>query len=52
MTTFSVHQWSDLRAGLREMRRVTRGPIVILTGDPDRLPRILAQRLRAGGDRD
>jgi SAM-dependent methyltransferase len=37
MTTFSVHQWSDLRAGLREVRRVTRGPVVILTGDPDRL---------------
>src|SRR5690606_25405256 len=31
MTTFSVHQWTDLRAGLREMRRVTRGPVVILT---------------------
>jgi SAM-dependent methyltransferase len=39
MTTFSVHQWSDLRAGLREMRRVTRGPIVFLTGDPDLLRR-------------
>jgi SAM-dependent methyltransferase len=34
MTTFSVHQWSDLEAGLREMRRVTRGPVVILTCDP------------------
>ena len=39
MTTFSVHQWSDLGAGLREVRRVTRGPVVILTGDPDRLDR-------------
>lgn len=39
MTTFSVHQWSDLRAGLREMRRVTRGPVLILTGDPQRLRR-------------
>src|SRR6201992_739460 len=37
MTTFSVHQWGDLRAGLREVRRVTRGPVVILTGDPERL---------------
>ena len=35
MTTFSVHQWGDLRAGLRELRRVTRGPVVILTCDPD-----------------
>lgn len=34
MTTFSVHQWSDLEAGLREMRRVARGPVVVLTCDP------------------
>jgi hypothetical protein len=34
MATFTVHQWSDLRAGLTEMRRVTTGPIVILTCDP------------------
>lgn len=39
MTTFSVHQCGDLRAGLREMRRVTRGPIVILTCDPALLDR-------------
>jgi len=39
MTTFSVHQWGDPRAGLREVRRVTRGPVVILTGDPGRLRR-------------
>jgi SAM-dependent methyltransferase len=39
MTTFSVHQWRDLRAGLREIRRVTRGPVVILTCDPERLRR-------------
>ncbi|GGJ90822.1 hypothetical protein GCM10011583_22810 [Streptomyces camponoticapitis] len=35
MTTFSIHQWSDFEAGLREMRRVARGPVVILTCDPD-----------------
>jgi hypothetical protein len=35
MTTFSVHQGGDLHAGLREMRRVTRGPIVILTCNPE-----------------
>ncbi len=34
MATFSVHQWQDVEAGLREMRRVTRGPVVILTCDP------------------
>lgn len=39
MTTFSVHQWGDLAAGLTEMRRVTRGPVVILTCDPDLVDR-------------
>lgn len=39
MTTFSVHQWGDLAAGLAEIRRVARGPVVILTCDPDRLER-------------
>ncbi|MFB6522786.1 class I SAM-dependent methyltransferase [Streptomyces sp. NPDC056401] len=34
MTLFSVHQWSDVAAGLREMRRVTHGPVVVLTCDP------------------
>lgn len=35
MATFTVHQWQDLDAGLREMRRVTRGPVVILSCDPE-----------------
>ncbi|WP_446664451.1 class I SAM-dependent methyltransferase [Flexivirga sp. B27] len=39
MTTFSIHQWSDLAAGLRELRRVTTGPIVIMTCDPELLDR-------------
>lgn len=39
MATFTVHQWHDLVAGLREMRRVTRGPIIIMTCDPDALDR-------------
>ncbi|WP_406101080.1 hypothetical protein OG698_02245 [Streptomyces sp. NBC_01003] len=37
MTLFSVHQWSDVEAGLREMRRVTHGPVVVLTCDPARV---------------
>ncbi len=37
MGTFTVHQWPDLAAGLAEVRRVTRGPIVLLTCDPDAL---------------
>ena len=39
MATFTVHQWSDLRRGLSEMRRVTRGPVVVLTCDPDLVDR-------------
>jgi SAM-dependent methyltransferase len=44
MTTFSVHQWPDLAAGLREMRRVTRGPMAIISGDPDALDRFWLAR--------
>jgi hypothetical protein len=39
MATFTVHQWSDLKAGLFEMRRVTRGPVVVLSCDPLELER-------------
>jgi SAM-dependent methyltransferase len=35
MATFTIHQWSDLKAGIAEMRRVTRGPIIFLSCDPD-----------------
>ena len=34
LASFTVHQWKDLGRGLAEVRRVTRGPIVILTFDP------------------
>lgn len=55
MTTFSVHQWSDPAAGLREMRRVARGPVVVLTADPalldrfwlaDHAPQVIAAEAR------
>jgi len=39
MATFTVHQWSNLKRGLSEMRRVTRGPVLILSCDPDLLER-------------
>jgi SAM-dependent methyltransferase len=39
MATFTVHQWADLGAGLREMRRVTRGPVVVMSCAPDELDR-------------
>jgi SAM-dependent methyltransferase len=34
MATFTVHQWGELERGLSEMRRVTRGPVIVLTCDP------------------
>lgn len=34
----TIHHWPDKAAGLAEMRRVTRGPIVILTFDPKHRP--------------
>ncbi|MCU1508340.1 MAG: Ubiquinone biosynthesis protein [Glaciihabitans sp.] len=34
MASVTVHQWPDLERGLGEMRRVTRGPVVIMTFDP------------------
>jgi hypothetical protein len=39
MATVTVHQWADTTRGLRELRRVARGPVVVLTFDPDELER-------------
>ena len=39
MALVTVHQWRNLDQGLRELRRVTRGPIVVLTFDGDALDR-------------
>jgi SAM-dependent methyltransferase len=55
MATSTVHQWPDLAKGLREMRRVTRGPVVVFTSDPrllqafwlnDYAPEVLANEAR------
>jgi SAM-dependent methyltransferase len=35
MALVTVHQWRDLDQGLQELRRVTRGPIIVLTFDGD-----------------
>lgn len=39
MATITLHQWIDLPAAARELRRVTRGPIVLLALDPQALLR-------------
>ena len=35
MAVLTIHHWSDWRAGVLEMRRVARGPVVILMWDSD-----------------
>lgn len=35
LAIFTVHHWRDLERGLREMRRVTRSTVVIMTADID-----------------
>jgi SAM-dependent methyltransferase len=40
MAMYTVHQWADLDAGLAELRRVTRGPVVIMAGDADAFDRL------------
>ncbi len=50
MAVLTVHHWSDQARGMAEMRRVSRGPIVLLTYDPafrgfwltDYLPELIA----------
>jgi SAM-dependent methyltransferase len=38
MAILTIHHWPDKEAGLREVRRVTRGGIVLLTFDPSVRP--------------
>ena len=38
MAILTIHHWPDKERGLREMRRVTRGRIVLLTFDPSHRP--------------
>lgn len=49
MAVLTVHHWPDKAAGLAEMRRVARGPVVVVTYDPaarpwltDYLPELVA----------
>lgn len=37
MAVITVHHWQDPDAGLREMRRVSRGPVAVLTFDAEAL---------------
>ncbi|ADG73254.1 Methyltransferase type 11 [Cellulomonas flavigena DSM 20109] len=39
MAMVTIHQWPDVDRGLRELRRVSRGPVVVLTHDAPALRR-------------
>jgi hypothetical protein len=39
MAVWTVHQWPDLKAGLAELRRVARGPVLVAAGDGPSLSR-------------
>ena len=49
MALVTVHQWSDLAAGLKEMRRVARGPVLVMTSDPPALRRFWLSRYAPEG---
>jgi hypothetical protein len=40
MAIVTIHQWADWRAGLAELLRVSRGPVVLLTFDGQALDRL------------
>jgi len=37
MAMVTVHHWPDIDKGLKEVKRVTKGPVIIMTFDPDAL---------------
>lgn len=37
MAMVTVHHWPDIDKGLKELRRVTQGPVIVMTFDPDAL---------------
>lgn len=37
MALITVHHWPDIEQGLQELRRVSRGPVVVMSFDPDAL---------------
>jgi SAM-dependent methyltransferase len=48
MACLTIHHWQSRDAGLAELRRVARGPVVVFTFDLDRLPAWQLDLLREG----
>jgi len=48
MACVTVHHWEPAQAGLAELRRVARGPVVVFTFDLEHLPAWQREHLREG----
>jgi SAM-dependent methyltransferase len=48
MACVTIHHWDDLAAGLAELRRVARGPVVVFTFELEHLPAWQRDFLREG----
>jgi SAM-dependent methyltransferase len=48
MACVTIHHWEPAQAGLAELRRVARGPVVIFTFDLEALPEWQQEHLREG----
>jgi len=48
MACVTIHHWEPPKAGLAELRRVARGPVVVFTFDLDRLPAWQQEHLAEG----
>jgi SAM-dependent methyltransferase len=48
MACVTIHHWEPAEAGLAELRRVARGPVVVFTFDLDRLPAWQREHLAEG----
>jgi len=48
MACMTIHHWEPPQAGLAELRRVARGPVVVSTFEPERLPAWQQEHLAGG----
>lgn len=52
MACVTIHHWSPAEAGLAELRRVSRGPVVVFTFELESLPAWQLEYLREGVERE
>jgi hypothetical protein len=52
MACVTIHHWESVEAGLAELRRVARGPVVVFTFELDHLPAWQLEYLREGVEQE